>query len=154
MQDGRDEIVADTVHTNAAIPDMRLVADEVVWAGDEARGFERVWDGRDVAVMAEVHGPGIEVEMMTGRAHHDQGQPRSHVVSVMAMFPSLAVRVDDLSWMGSLADGHLLSVRWGAVGARRGHGSDGTPTGREVHVWGITQWHVERTAAGMRVRRE
>lgn len=39
LQYGRDKIVADTVHTNNAFPDIRLVADEVIWAGDETAGF-------------------------------------------------------------------------------------------------------------------
>ena len=39
LQYGRDKIVADTVHTNNAFPDIRLVADEVVWAGNEEVGF-------------------------------------------------------------------------------------------------------------------
>src|SRR5689334_11985791 len=40
LQYGRDKIVADTVHTINAFPDIRLIADEVIWAGDEDRGFE------------------------------------------------------------------------------------------------------------------
>jgi predicted ester cyclase len=39
LQYGRDKIVADTVHTINAFPDIRLYADEVVWAGDEETGF-------------------------------------------------------------------------------------------------------------------
>lgn len=39
LQYGRDKIVADTVHTNNALPDIRLVADEVIWAGDDTVGF-------------------------------------------------------------------------------------------------------------------
>ena len=39
LQYGRDKIVADTVHTNNAFPDIRLVADEVIWAGDEEVSF-------------------------------------------------------------------------------------------------------------------
>jgi len=39
LQFGRDKIVADTVHTNNAFPDIRLVADEVIWAGNEDVGF-------------------------------------------------------------------------------------------------------------------
>lgn len=39
LQYGRDKIVADTVHTNNAFPDIRLVADEVIWAGDDQVGF-------------------------------------------------------------------------------------------------------------------
>ena len=40
LQYGRDKIVADTVHTINAFPDVRLYADEVVWATDGDGGFE------------------------------------------------------------------------------------------------------------------
>ncbi len=39
LQYGRDKIVADTVHTINAFPDIRLFADEIIWAGDEHVGF-------------------------------------------------------------------------------------------------------------------
>lgn len=39
LQYGRDKIVADTVHTINAFPDIRLYADEIVWAGDDETGF-------------------------------------------------------------------------------------------------------------------
>lgn len=40
MQYGRDKIVADTVHTINAFPDVRLYADEIIWAGDDRTGFQ------------------------------------------------------------------------------------------------------------------
>ena len=39
LQYGREKIVADTVHTINAFPDIRLFADEVIWAGDDVVGF-------------------------------------------------------------------------------------------------------------------
>ena len=39
LQYGRDKIVADTVHTINAFPDIRLYADEIIWAGDDQLGF-------------------------------------------------------------------------------------------------------------------
>ncbi len=39
LQYGRDKIVADTIQMNNAFPDIRIVADEVIWAGDDAVGF-------------------------------------------------------------------------------------------------------------------
>jgi predicted ester cyclase len=39
MQHGRDKIVADTVHTINAFPDIRLLAEEIIWAGDDEVGF-------------------------------------------------------------------------------------------------------------------
>ncbi len=39
LQYGRDKIVADTTHTINAFPDIRLYADDIVWAGDDEQGF-------------------------------------------------------------------------------------------------------------------
>lgn len=39
LQFGRDKIVADTIHTINAFPDVRLFADEIVWAGNDEVGF-------------------------------------------------------------------------------------------------------------------
>ena len=64
-------------------------------------------------------------------------------MSMIAMFPNIAVSVEDLYWMGNPRDGYLVSIRWGAVGAHRGNGPYGEPTGRESHIWGITQWLIE-----------
>ncbi len=39
LQYGSEKIVADTVHTINAFPDIRLYADEIIWAGDDKIGF-------------------------------------------------------------------------------------------------------------------
>ena len=39
LQSGSEKIIADTVHTNNAFPDIRLFADEVIWAGDDNASF-------------------------------------------------------------------------------------------------------------------
>ena len=59
---------------------------------------------------------------------------------MVAMFPDLGLSVDDVYWMGNASEGYLVSVRWSAVATHRGHGPYGDPTGRQVNLWGITQW--------------
>ena len=39
LQHGSEKIVSDTVHTNNAFPDIRLFAEEVIWAGDHKVGY-------------------------------------------------------------------------------------------------------------------
>ena len=39
LQYGNEKIVADTAHTINAFPDIRLYADEIIWAGDDEIGF-------------------------------------------------------------------------------------------------------------------
>ncbi|WP_299985945.1 ester cyclase [uncultured Ruegeria sp.] len=258
LQYGRDKIVADTVHTNNAFPDVRLVADEVIWAGNDdvsfhtshrtmimgtntgysrfgpptnrplrlfciancvardneiydehvaydtaaliqqmgfdvgemARriasqrpqgpfapnfaasepkrlggqafperqpipdvvdgnvrefvhvAFESIWNRRNFGAMDQVYAPDVVFEGSTSRVYRGVGQLRSHVMSMVAMFPNIRVAVDDIYWMGNAKDGYLVSVRWGGVGAHRGNGPYGEPTGKEAHIWGITQWHI------------
>ena len=259
LQYGRDKIVADTVHTNNAFPDIRLVADEVIWAGDEEASFhtshrtmilgtntgysrfgaptgrpvrllciancvsrnneiydehvaydtagmlrqlgldvpemarraaadradgpfapnfaagepsrmagqnkpplrpipdhveedvrefvlaafDTIWNRRNFSAMDRLYAPSVVFEGSTGRVYRGVGQLRSHVMSMISMFPNIAVSVEDLYWMGNPRDGYLVAIRWGAVGSHRGNGPYGEPTGRETHIWGITQWLIE-----------
>ena len=257
LQYGRDKIVADTVHTNNAFPDIRLVADEVIWAGDELVGFHTshrtmilgtntgfsrfgaptgkpvrlfciancvsrdneiflehvqydsagmlkqlgfdlvecarsaaacenaevppnfmasepkrmsgqgkpadipipvadddisefvrsafhsVWNRRNLSAIDKIYDPSTVYEGATGRIYKGVGQIKSFVLSILAMFPNLSMSVDDIYWMGNPEDGYLVAARWSAVGAHRGNGPYGEPTGRETQIWGITQWQIK-----------
>ncbi len=37
---GRDQVITNTVQMQAAFPDLRLIADDVIWAGDDVEGFK------------------------------------------------------------------------------------------------------------------
>lgn len=37
----------------------------------------------------------------------------------------------------------MVAARWNAIGAHRGNGPCGDPTGREVHPRGITRWQIK-----------
>ena len=62
---------------------------------------------------------------------------------MITSFPNLALSVEDIYWMGNEQDGYLVSIRWCAIGAHKGNGSFGAPTGKECYIWGITQWLIE-----------
>lgn len=258
LQYGRDKIVADTVHTNNAFPDIRLVADEVVWAGNEIAGFhtshrtkilgtntgfsrfgdptgkriqlwcmancvardneifhehvlydtsglvqqlgldlhataarmagarvavpqlanfmggeprrtegqgkpaasklpadradidafvraafQTIWNRRNFAAIEQVYAPNVVCQATAGRVYRGTGQLRSFILSLVAMFPDLGLTVDDVYWMGNAREGHVVSIRWSATGTHRGNGIYGAPTGRQVTLWGITQWAIE-----------
>lgn len=258
LQYGRDKIVADTVHTNNAFPDIRLVADEVIWAGDDQVGFHTshrtkifgtntgysrfgpptgrpvklwcianciareneifdeyvnydtaglikqlgfdvaetarrfaqemsppgaeanflaseparldgqnkpaardipanpeddprgfieaafhaVWNRRNFSAMDRIYSPSIIHTGSSDRVYRGIGPLRSFVLSQLAMFPNLSLKVDEIYWMGNPQDGIAASIRWSALGAHRGHGIYGAPTGREVELRGITQWDI------------
>ncbi|WP_282611224.1 ester cyclase [Pelagibius sp. Alg239-R121] len=259
LQYGRDKIVADTVHTNNAFPDIRLVADEVIWAGNETLGFhtshrtkilgtntgfsrfgpptgkrvqlwciancvardneifhehviydtagllqqlgfdvvetarrfaaqnsstglppnfmaseprrlegqgkpaavpipdspdgdikafveaafQNIWNRRNFGAIDQVYQPNVVVQGSTGRVYRGTGQLRSFVMSMVAMFPDISLQVNDLYWMGNPEEGFQVSIRWGAQGTHKGNGPYGEPTGREVNLWGISQWKMK-----------
>ncbi len=258
LQYGRDKIVADTVHTINAFPDIRLYADEVIWAGDDVSGFHtshrcmivghntgfstygpptgrrvavcciancvaveneifqehviynnsslvlqlgldlratarafgnraarlrppvdprfgeaerlrgqgkptrlagpdgpaygvedllrqsqhEIWNWRNLNVIDRAYAPTLRHHGSTGREIVGRGDYASFVLSMIAMFPDLALTVDDMYAMGNDEDGYLASYRWSAVGTHRGFGIYGPPTDRRVHLWGITQSRV------------
>ena len=254
LQYGRDKIVADTVHTVNAFPDIRLYADEIVWAGDDVGGFHtshrtvilgsntgysrwgaptgrrvavwciancvaleneifqehvlynnsallsqlgfdlralareignsaadlrpvidghtgapeqtqgqgkperipapsgpfdpeallrytyhEIWNWRNLNRIDALYANNVVFHGPTGRESYGRGGVKSFVLSILSMFPDLMLWVDDHYGMGNDEDGYLTSTRWSAVGTHRGNGIYGPPTGRQVHLWGITQ---------------
>jgi predicted ester cyclase len=256
LQYGRDKIVADTVHTINAFPDIRLHADEIVWAGDDETGFRtshrtvivghntgyskygpptgrqvtcwciancvalaneifeewviydtasliqqlgfdlrakarefgnqanwdslqdqrsgeperlpgqgkpvyrayrsggfdvedfiqvtyhNLWNRRMLATVQRAYVPQMQFRGSTNRVYYGRGEYQSFILSMLAMFPDLALQVDDLYWMGNDQDGYLTSVRWSLRGTHRGHGIYGSPTGRPIRMWGISQHRI------------
>jgi predicted ester cyclase len=259
LQYGRDKIVADTVHTINAFPDVRLYADEIIWAGDDQAGFQTshrtvivghntgwsrygpptgrkvvlwcvancsalaneiyeewviydtaalvrqlgfdmrekarefgnlaptgdaldkrfgegqrllgqgkparppvrqgaaggfdvedfvrrhyhyLWNWRNLSRVDEACVPGLRFRGSSDRVYYGLGETKSFLLSIMAMFPDLYHQVDDVYWMGNDRDGYLASVRWSIVGAHRGAGIYGAPTGRKVTLWGIDQLRI------------
>ena len=257
LQYGRDKIVADTVHTINAFPDIRLYADEVIWAGNDQVGFhtshrtviighntgfsrygpptgrkvillciancialeneifeewvvydtaallqqlgfnlrekarefgnlmedssldprmgeaERllgqgkpahmpvkqtdsfdvedflrrnyhyIWNWRMLGRVNDCYANNLRFRGSTNRVYYGRGEYKSFILSILAMFPDLVHQIDDIYWMGNEQDGYLASVRWSIVGTHRGAGIYGSPTGRRVNMWGITQHHIK-----------
>lgn len=256
---GREKIVADTVHTINAFPDIRLYADEIIWAGDDEVGFHtshraviighntgysrygpptgrkitcwaiancvaldneifeewviydtanliqqlgfdlrekarefgnqmdvdslkdqrsgdperlpgqgkpphlalsnsdgfdvedfiqvtyhNIWNRRNLKAVQDAYVPNMVFRGATNRVYYGRGEYQSFLLSMMAMFPDLALKVDDLYWMGNDEDGYLASVRWSIVGTHRGMGIYGPATGRQVYMWGISQHRISR----------
>ncbi len=256
LQYGRDKIVADTVHTVNAFPDVRLYADEIVWAGDQDVGFftshrtvilgtntgwsrfgppthRRVnvwcianciaqdneifeewviynqssllrqlgfdlhakarefgnlrirtggptvaaaeptrvegqgkprhlpppppdfdvadevaraqhyaWNWRNLSALDRLYDERVVFHGPTDRASRGLSAYKSFILSLIAMFPDIAMQIDELYWMGNAQDGYLTSMRWSAVGTHTGFGPYGPPTCRQVRIWGITQHRI------------
>jgi len=103
------------------------------------RAYHYIWNWRLLSRIDAAYAPTLRFHGVTDREYYGRGEYKSFVLSLLAMFPDLVFQIDDIYWMGNDRDGYEVALRWSIVGTHRGHGVYGPPTGRRVHLWGITQ---------------
>ena len=106
------------------------------------RMLHQVWNWRMVGMAGAFYAPTVRWHGPTDREVGGLGELQAQIMATLAMFPDLAMAVDDVYWMGNDADGYVVAARWSAAGTHRGHGIYGPPTGRAVSMWGISQYAV------------
>lgn len=103
------------------------------------RLFHDVYNRRDLSAVDRIYARTVRWHGTTNRSGYGRSDVRGMARNLLATFPDMGVRVDEVYWMGNDVDGYSVSVRWSGAGTHRGHGLYGTPTGRRVHLWGISQ---------------
>ena len=106
------------------------------------RAYHNIWNRRSLNDVRYAYHPSLRFSGSTGRSFQGRGDYQSYILSILAMFPDLALQIDDLYWMGNDDDGYQVAVRWSILGTHRGHGIYGHPTGRPVKIWGISQHQI------------
>lgn len=106
------------------------------------RSYHNIWNRRMLNEVTRAYHPSLQFTGSTGRAFSGRGEYQSHVLSILAMFPDLALTIDDIYWMGNDDEGYLAAVRWSIAGSHRGNGIYGQPTGRPIKIWGISQHRI------------
>ncbi len=106
------------------------------------RSYHNIWNRRMLNDVKRTYHRSLQFRGSTGRAFSGRGDYQSHVLSILAMFPDLALTIDDIYWMGNDDEGYLAAVRWSIAGSHRGNGIYGQPTGRPIKMWGISQHRI------------
>ena len=101
--------------------------------------LHNVYNRRDLSAIDRVYAPNVRWHGTSNREGYGRADVRAMARSLMSAFPDLGLHVDEVYWMGNPRVGISASVRWTAVGTHRGHALYGPPTGRRVHLWGISQ---------------
>lgn len=105
------------------------------------RMLHYVWNWRMFGKVRDAYAPTVRFFGPSDRQGYGRGEVQAFVISLISMFPDLALTIDEQYWMGNAAEGFTASTRWSAVGTHTGPGAYGKPTGRRIYMWGITQ-HV------------
>jgi predicted ester cyclase len=104
--------------------------------------FHETFNRRDLSAIDRAYATNVRWHGPTNREGYGRAEVRGMARGLMATFPDLGLMVDEVYWMGNEAEGFSVSVRWSALGTHRGHGLYGRPTGRRVHLWGISQLYI------------
>ena len=106
------------------------------------RAYHYIWNWRNLGMVDQAYASNLRFFGPTNRSYYGRGAYKSFILSLLAMFPDGVLEIDDLYWMGNQQQGFLASLRWHFVGTHRGAGIYGTPTGRQITMWGITQHRI------------
>lgn len=101
-----------------------------------------LYNRRDLSAVDRAYARTVRWKGTSDRAGYGRQDVKSQASQLMATFPDLGMHVDEVYWMGNDAQGYRVSVRWTALGTHRGWAMYGTPTGRRVHLWGISQLYI------------
>jgi predicted ester cyclase len=115
--------------------------------GDDIDGLVRalyhnLYSRRDLSAIDRLYASNVRWHGASDREGYGRADVRAMARGLMATFPDLGLHVDEVYWMGNPAEGFAVSVRWTALGTHRGHGLYGQPTGRRVHLWGMSQLYI------------
>jgi len=103
------------------------------------RSMHEIWNWRLLNRIDEHYAENYLYHGATDREYYGRGNYKAYVLSVLAMFPDAALLIDDLRWVGNARDGYRTAVRWSLLGTHTGPGIYGAPTGRQIHMHGVTQ---------------
>lgn len=108
--------------------------------GHVVRGLlHDTYNRRDLSAIDRAYAANVRWHGPSNREGYGRAEVRGMARNLLASFPDLGLHVDEVYWMGNDRDGYAVSARWTAIGTHRGFGIYGTPTGRRVHLWGISQ---------------
>jgi predicted ester cyclase len=105
--------------------------------------FHETYNRRDLSAIDRAYARNVRWHGTSNREGYGRADVRAMARGLMATFPDLGLQVDEVYWMGNEAEGFSVSVRWSALGTHRGWGLYGTPTGRRVHLWGLSQLYID-----------
>jgi hypothetical protein len=105
--------------------------------------FQDTFNRRDLSAIDRVYAANVRWHGPSNREGYGRADVRSMARGLLATFPDLGLHVDEVYWMGNEQEGFSVSARWTAIGTHRGYALYGEPTGRRVHLWGLSQLYFD-----------
>ncbi len=104
--------------------------------------WRALWNHRDFAMVRDVYAPTCTVWAPSGRVLFGHGEIIGWFVHVLGAFCDARTRVEHVCAIPYGVGGFDVAVRWTLDGTHMGPGLHMPPTGRPIHVLGVTHWRV------------
>lgn len=111
-----------------------------------ARAIHEVWNWRLLNKVRAYYRPGYLGEGPSGSRLYGHNQYIAYVLSLLSPFPDLALTIDHSCALRTGPDAYRTATRWTMRGTHTGPGMYGRPTGKPIHIMGITHHLIEAGA--------
>lgn len=109
-------------------------------AGRAAGKWLALWNDRDFSLVRSVYAPTCTVWAPSGRELFGHGEIIGWQMHLLGGVPDGRMQVDHACAIPFLDQGHDIALRWTFEGQHTGHGFHLPPSGRPVHILGVTHW--------------
>ncbi len=106
------------------------------------RSYHEIWNWRRLDRIGDYFIEDYLCHTVSGREFSGLDEYTAFLLMMLGTFPDSKMTVDHLYWNGNEADGYQVAVRWSLVGTHTGPGVYGEPTGKRVHIMGISHHHL------------
>lgn len=101
-----------------------------------------IWNWRMFNKITDYYVPNYECYTVPNRIIYGIGDFRAYVMAFIVAFPDARFNIDHLYWLGDDAQGYRVATRWSLIGTHDGPSMYGTPTGKPVHIMGISHHQI------------
>jgi hypothetical protein len=122
-----------------APPASQPPAPECARAADRWRAL---WNDRDFSLVRDVYAPACTVWAPSGRVLFGHGEIIGWYAHVLGALGDARTRVGHVCAIPCGDSGFEVAIRWTLDGTHSGPGLHLPPTGRPIHVLGVTHWRV------------
>lgn len=107
------------------------------------RSFHEIWNWRLLNKIDDYYVKNYLCYASNDRKIEGLGDFKAFILSLLAAFPDAALTVDHFACVGNENDGYRAATRWTLQGTHEGPGIYGEPTGKRIHLLGITHHEIK-----------
>ncbi|MEO0563434.1 MAG: ester cyclase [Chloroflexota bacterium] len=124
-------------------PAMPTLSDNPSGTEVAAAMLQAVWNGRRLDMIRDFYSPTAVVESASMRKLHGHNEIQGYALNLLSPFPDLSFSIEHQCRIPNHGGGERVATRWRMRGTHTGYGVYGEPTGKPIHILGISHQVVQ-----------